>query len=127
MVYSILTAYDTIESASRDTVELSYLVLVAGCTSVGRILEVELCRVTQITLIPLVAMTTTQSEQVTDIVKFLSSGAFFFSYPSNSLKFQLSSSAQYRYLNDNSSPPYFLWLVFVVMSQSDCVIIGTEH
>jgi len=89
--------------------KLSYLVLVTGCTSVGRILEVELCRVTQIRLIPLVPTAVAQPEQVTDVVKFLSSGAFFFSYPSDSPKFQLSSSAQYRYLNDNNSPPHFLW------------------
>ena len=110
-----------------ESTSLSYLVLVTGCTSVGRILEVELCRVTQITVIPLVAPTTAQPEQVTDVVKFLSSGAFFFSYPSNSPKFQLSSSAQYRYLNDNSSPPYFLWLVRKFCSAVNQIVLLQEQ
>lgn len=65
---------------------------------------------TQVTLIPLVTTTTIQQpDQLTDVVKFLSSGVFFFSYPPNSDKFQLSSSAQYRYISNNSSPYYFLW------------------
>lgn len=92
-----------------DSSTQSYLVLVTGCTSVGRILEVELCRVTQVTLVPLVTASAVQPDQVTDIVKFLSNGSFFFSYPSNSPNFQLSSSAQYRCVNDNNSPQYFLW------------------
>lgn len=100
-----------------DSTPLNYLVLVTGCISIGRILEVEICRVTQVTLISLVTSTTQQSEQVTDVVKFLSSGAFFFSYPSNSLKFQLSSSAQCRYVNSNKSPHYFLWLVVIGLNK----------
>ena len=103
-----------------DSTSLSYLVLVTGCTSVGRILEVELCRVTQVTLLPLVATSTVQPDQVTDVVKFLSTGAFFFSYPSDSVKFQLSSSAQYRCVDNNNSPPYFLWFVIVIF---DCWLI----
>ena len=106
MVY--FSATQTIMSRDIEST-LSYLVLVTGCTSVGRILEVELCRVTQVTLVPLVPTAVMQPEQVTDVVKFLSTGAFFFSYPTDSPKFQLSSSAQYRYLNDNNSPPHFLW------------------
>ena len=104
-----------------DNTSLSYLVLVTGCTSVGRILEVELCRVTQVTLLPLVTAATGQPDQVTDVVKFLSTGSFFFSYPSDSEKFQLSSSAQYRCVDNNNSP-YFLWLVVVTFH---CWIIVT--
>lgn len=100
-----------------DSIPLSYLVLVTGCTSVGRILEVELCRVTQVTLVALVTTSAVQPDQVTaDVVKFLSSGAFFFSYPTDNVKFQLSSSAQYRCcVDNNNSPPYFLWSVAVLV------------
>ena len=83
----------------------------------------ELCRVTQITLVSLVTASTVQPDQVTDVVKFLSSGSFFFSYPSTSNRFQLSSSAQYRCVNDNNSPPYFLWLAIVTVDIRLCNVL----
>ena len=96
------------------TTDQSYLVLVTGCNSIGRILEVEICRVSQVTVVTMgtTAAGQQQPDQITEMVKFLSSGAFFFSYPSASDCFQLCSSAQYRAVNGNRSPPqYFLWCV----------------
>lgn len=96
------------------TTDQSYLVLVTGCNSIGRILEVEICRVSQVTVVTMGSSAGGQQpDQITEMVKFLSSGAFFFSYPSTSDCFQLCSSAQYRVINSNNSPPqYFLWYVY---------------
>jgi len=101
---------------SCGTIDQSYLVLVTGCNSIGRILEVEICRVSQVTVVTMGATAAGGQQQlpdqITDMVKFLSSGAFFFSYPTSDSSFQLCSSAQYRAVNSNTSlPQYFLWYV----------------
>ncbi|XP_045428793.1 synaptojanin-2 isoform X7 [Pipistrellus kuhlii] len=75
---------------SGDTA-LSFLVLVTGCTSVGRIPEAEIYKITATDFHPLQAAAR-EEERLPALRKILSSGVFYFSWPSHG--FDLTVRAQ---------------------------------
>lgn len=70
---------------------LSFLVLVTGCTSVGRIPEAEIYKITATDFYPL-QEAAREEERLPALRKILSSGVFYFSWPSDG--FDLTVRAQ---------------------------------
>nr|XP_014702437.2 synaptojanin-2 isoform X1 [Equus asinus] len=72
---------------------LSFLVLVTGCTSVGRIPEAEIYKITATDFYPLQGEAK-EEERLTALKKILNSGVFYFSWPSDGSGFDLTVRAQ---------------------------------
>ncbi|XP_053769465.1 synaptojanin-2 isoform X6 [Desmodus rotundus] len=77
---------------SGDT-SLSFLVLVTGCTSVGRIPEAEIYKITATDFYPL-QEEAREEDRLTALRKILNSGVFYFSWPSDGSRFDLTVRAQ---------------------------------
>ncbi|XP_018422687.1 PREDICTED: synaptojanin-2 [Nanorana parkeri] len=88
---------------------LHFLVLVSGCTSVGKILDAEVFKITATEFCPL-QEETKEEERVTALRKFLNSGMFYFSWPNAGSNFDLTVRAQ-KQADDSSSEPcsWFFW------------------
>ena len=69
--------------------------MVTGCSSIGKIGDAEVYRITQTMLIPLHVMPT-QNEAVAEVGKLLASGRFYFSLPTSGSQFMLLNRAQKR-------------------------------
>ena len=67
--------------------------MVTGCSSIGKIGDAEVYRITQTQLIPL-HMTPSQNEAVAEVGKLLASGRFYFSLPAVGSQFMLLRRAQ---------------------------------
>uniref|UniRef100_A0A8C5PHG1 Synaptojanin-2 n=1 Tax=Leptobrachium leishanense TaxID=445787 RepID=A0A8C5PHG1_9ANUR len=89
--------------------QLHFLVLVAGCTSVGRILDAEVYKITSTEFCPL-QEETKEEERVTALRKILNSGMFYFSWPNTGSNFDLTVRAQ-KQVSDGSyeSGNWFFW------------------
>ncbi|KAM4042486.1 synaptojanin-2 [Anomaloglossus baeobatrachus] len=74
-------------------IRLHFLVLVSGCTSVGRILDAEVYKITSTEFCPL-QEETKEEERVTALRKILNSGMFYFSWPNAGSHFDLTVRAQ---------------------------------
>lgn len=74
---------------------LHFLVLVSGCTSVGRILDAEVYKILSTEFCPL-QEETKEEERVTALRKILNSGMFYFSWPNAGSHFDLTVRAQNR-------------------------------
>lgn len=74
---------------------LHFLVLVSGCTSVGRILDAEVYKIISTEFCPL-QEETKEEERVTALRKILNSGMFYFSWPNAGSHFDLTVRAQNR-------------------------------
>ncbi|XP_064454362.1 synaptojanin-2 isoform X5 [Mirounga angustirostris] len=72
---------------------LSFLVLVTGCTSVGRIPEAEIYKITATDFYPL-QEEAKEEDRLTALRKILNSGVFYFSWPSDGSSFDLTVRAQ---------------------------------
>ncbi|KAG8583391.1 hypothetical protein GDO81_008392 [Engystomops pustulosus] len=72
---------------------LHFLVLVSGCTSVGRILDAEVYKITTTEFCPL-QEDTKEEERVSVLRKILNSGMFYFSWPNAGSHFDLTVRAQ---------------------------------
>ncbi|ELK34807.1 Synaptojanin-2, partial [Myotis davidii] len=72
---------------------LSFLVLVTGCTSVGRIPEAEIYKITGTDFYPL-QEEAREEERLPALRKILSSGVFYFAWPSDGSRFDLTVRAQ---------------------------------
>ncbi|XP_066867188.1 synaptojanin-2 isoform X4 [Kogia breviceps] len=79
---------------------VSFLVLVTGCTSVGRIPEAEIYKITATDFYPL-QEEAKEEDRLTALRKILSSGVFYFSWPSDGSCFDLTVRAQKQ--GDDSS------------------------
>ncbi|XP_017908900.1 PREDICTED: synaptojanin-2 isoform X1 [Capra hircus] len=79
---------------------LSFLVLVTGCTSVGRIPEAEIYKITATDFYPL-QEEAKEEDRLAALRKILSSGAFYFSCPNDGSCFDLTVRAQKQ--GDDSS------------------------
>lgn len=90
-------------SVDFEHVTFQYLVLVAECQSVGKLQDAEIFRITQATFIPLSRRA--KLELVQELSKLLSSGQFYFSYPSYGANFDLLSCAQ----KQGTDQPHFFW------------------
>ncbi|XP_044531407.1 synaptojanin-2 [Gracilinanus agilis] len=73
--------------------QLSFLVLVTGCTSVGRILDAEIFKITTVDFCPL-QDDVKEEDRLTALKKILNSGMFYFSWPNAGSNFDLTVRAQ---------------------------------
>ncbi|XP_019604918.2 synaptojanin-2 isoform X5 [Rhinolophus sinicus] len=74
-------------------VSLSFLVLVTGCTSVGRIPEAEIYKITATDFYPL-QEEARDEDRLAALRKILNSGVFYFSWPNDGAHFDLTVRAQ---------------------------------
>ncbi|XP_054426136.1 synaptojanin-2 isoform X1 [Pteronotus mesoamericanus] len=72
---------------------LSFLVLVTGCTSVGRIPEAEIYKITATDFYPL-QEEAKEEDRLAALRKILNSGVFYFSWPNDGSRFDLTVRAQ---------------------------------
>ncbi|NWS58258.1 SYNJ2 protein, partial [Chunga burmeisteri] len=87
---------------------LCFLVLVTGCTSVGKILDAEVYKITATDFCPL-QEETKEEERVTALKKILNSGMFYFSWPNAGSNFDLTVRAQKQGDNHYESGNSFFW------------------
>ncbi|XP_051472224.1 synaptojanin-2 isoform X2 [Apus apus] len=87
---------------------LHFLVLVTGCTSVGKILDAEVFKITATDFCPL-QEETKEEERVTALKKILNSGMFYFSWPNAGSNFDLTVRAQKQGDNHYESGNSFFW------------------
>ncbi|XP_074044024.1 synaptojanin-2 isoform X2 [Macrotis lagotis] len=73
--------------------QLSFLVLVTGCTSVGRILDAEIYKITTVDFCPL-QEDVKEEDRLIALKKILNSGMFYFSWPNAGSNFDLTVRAQ---------------------------------
>ncbi|XP_075059511.1 synaptojanin-2 isoform X2 [Mixophyes fleayi] len=91
------------------TSRLHFLVLVNGCTSVGRILDAEVYKITTTEFCPL-QEETKEEERVTALKKILNSGMFYFSWPNAGSNFDLTVRAQKQGDRSSYEPgDWFFW------------------
>ncbi|NWR70113.1 SYNJ2 protein, partial [Centropus unirufus] len=90
------------------TARLHFLVLVTGCTSVGKILDAEVYKITATDFCPL-QEETKEEERVTALKKILNSGMFYFSWPNAGSNFDLTVRAQKQGDNHYESGNSFFW------------------
>uniref|UniRef100_UPI00398F6D6B synaptojanin-2-like isoform X2 n=1 Tax=Pristiophorus japonicus TaxID=55135 RepID=UPI00398F6D6B len=86
---------------------LCFLVLITGCTSVGRIRDTDICKITTTDFVPL-QEETTDEERVSALRKLLNSGMFYFSSTTGSA-FDLNLCAQKQYAKDREAGNKFFW------------------
>ncbi|NXE80217.1 SYNJ2 protein, partial [Cochlearius cochlearius] len=87
---------------------MHFLVLVTGCTSVGKILDAEVYKITATDFCPL-QEETKEEERVTALKKILNSGMFYFSWPNAGSNFDLTVRAQKQGDNHYESGNSFFW------------------
>ncbi|XP_053448742.1 synaptojanin-2 isoform X1 [Nycticebus coucang] len=87
---------------------LSFLVLVTGCTSVGRIPEAEIYKITATDFYPL-QEETKEEERLTALKKILSSGVFYFSWPNDGCHFDLTVRTQKQGDGSSEGGSSFCW------------------
>ncbi|KAM9383339.1 synaptojanin-2 [Phaethornis superciliosus] len=87
---------------------LHFLVLVTGCTSVGKILDAEVYKITATDFCPL-QEETKEEERVTALKKILNTGMFYFSWPNTGSNFDLTVRAQKQGDNHYESGNSFFW------------------
>lgn len=100
---------------------LHFLVLVTGCTSVGKILDAEVYKITSTDFCPL-QEETKEDERVTALKKILNSGMFYFSWPNAGSNFDLTVRAQKQGDNNYESGNSFFWLVLHIIPESSVVL-----
>uniref|UniRef100_A0A8C5T9V6 Synaptojanin-2 n=1 Tax=Malurus cyaneus samueli TaxID=2593467 RepID=A0A8C5T9V6_9PASS len=87
---------------------LHFLVLVTGCTSVGKILDAEVYKITATDFCPL-QEETKEDGRVTVLKKILNSGMFYFTWPNAGSNFDLTVRAQKQGDNSYESGNSFFW------------------
>uniref|UniRef100_K7G8L8 Synaptojanin-2 n=1 Tax=Pelodiscus sinensis TaxID=13735 RepID=K7G8L8_PELSI len=87
---------------------LHFLVLVTGCTSVGKILDAEVYKITATDFCPL-QEETKEEDRVNALKKILNSGMFYFSWPNAGSNFDLTVRAQKQGDNSYESGNSFFW------------------
>uniref|UniRef100_A0A8C8SP90 Synaptojanin-2 n=1 Tax=Pelusios castaneus TaxID=367368 RepID=A0A8C8SP90_9SAUR len=87
---------------------LHFLVLVTGCTSVGKILDAEVYKITATDFCPL-QEETKEEDRVSALKKILNSGMFYFSWPNAGSNFDLTVRAQKQGDNNYESGNSFFW------------------
>lgn len=99
---------------------LHFLILVTGCTSVGKILDAEVYKITATDFCPL-QEETKEEERVTDLKKILNSGMFYFSWPNAGSNFDLTVRAQKQGDNHYEFGNSFFWLVLHAIPKSSVI------
>lgn len=86
---------------------LCFLVMVTACTSVGRIRDTDICKITATDFVPL-QDETAEEEQIASLRKLLNSGMFYFSSTTGST-FDLDLCAQKQFEKDQEAGNRFFW------------------
>ncbi|XP_032194505.1 synaptojanin-2 isoform X1 [Mustela erminea] len=86
----------------------SFLVLVTGCTSVGRIPEAEIYKITATDFYPL-QEEVKEEDRLIALRKILNSGVFYFSWPNDGSSFDLTVRAQKQGHDSDESGSSFFW------------------
>ncbi|ETE63432.1 Synaptojanin-2 [Ophiophagus hannah] len=89
---------------------LHFLVLVTGCTSVGKILDTEVYKITATEFCAL-QEETKEEDRVSALKKLLNSGVFYFSWPNSGSNFDLTIRAQKKDDDSYQTGNSFFWLV----------------
>ncbi|XP_072850892.2 synaptojanin-2 isoform X1 [Pogona vitticeps] len=87
---------------------MHFLVLVTGCTSVGKILDSEVYRITATEFCPL-QEGTKEEDRLSTLKKILNSGVFFFSWPNTGSNFDLTVRAQEQGDSKYQAGSSFFW------------------
>ncbi|XP_029799117.1 synaptojanin-2 [Suricata suricatta] len=87
---------------------LSFLVLVTGCASVGRIPEAEIYKITATDFYPL-QEEAKEEDRLTALRKILNSGVFYFSWPNDGSSFDLTVRAQKQGQDSDEWGSSFFW------------------
>ncbi|XP_039108014.1 synaptojanin-2 isoform X2 [Hyaena hyaena] len=87
---------------------LGFLVLVTGCTSVGRIPEAEIYKITATDFYPLQGEAK-EEDRLTALRKILNSGVFYFSWPNDGSSFDLTVRAQKQGQDSDEWGSSFFW------------------
>ncbi|XP_053150035.1 synaptojanin-2 isoform X2 [Hemicordylus capensis] len=87
---------------------LHFLVFVTGCTSVGKILDSEVYRMTATEFCPL-QEETKEDDRLAVLKKILNSGMFYFSWPNSGSNFDLTLRAQKQGDNSYGTGNSFFW------------------
>lgn len=82
--------------------------LVTGCTSVGRIPEAEIYKITAIDFYPL-QEEAKEEERLSALRKILSSGIFYFAWPNEGSRFDLTVRAQRQGEDSADCGDSFFW------------------
>lgn len=85
---------------------LHSLVLVTGCSSVGKVQDSEVFRVTQTDFISL-KNDPGDEERISEVRKVLNSGHFYFAWSSTGISMDLSLNAHRRILEDTTDNRFF--------------------
>ena len=88
---------------------LHSLVVVTGCSSVGKVQDSEIFRVTQTDFISL-KNDPADEDRIADVRKVLSSGHFYFAWSATGVSMDLSLNAHRRILEDTTDNRFF-WCV----------------
>lgn len=108
---SIYHIFDTDDSwffqtpSSGDSM-LHSLVVVTGCSSVGKVQDSEVFRVTQTDFISL-KNDPGDEERIAEVRKLLNSGHFYFAWSSTGISMDLSLNAHRRILEDTTDNRFF--------------------
>lgn len=86
----------------------SFLVLVTGCTSVGRIPEAEIYKITATDFYPL-QEEAKEEDRLAALRKILNSGVFYFSWPNDGSSFDLTVRAQKQGRDSDEWGSSFFW------------------
>uniref|UniRef100_A0A8C6V2H7 Synaptojanin-2 n=1 Tax=Naja naja TaxID=35670 RepID=A0A8C6V2H7_NAJNA len=87
---------------------LHFLVLVTGCTSVGKILDTEVYKITATEFCAL-QEETKEEDRVSALKKLLNSGVFYFSWPNSGSNFDLTIRAQKKDDDSYQTGNSFFW------------------
>lgn len=95
---------------------LHSLVVVTGCSSVGKVQDSEVFRVTGTDFVSL-KNDPSDEDRIADVRKVLNSGNFYFAWSSTGVSLDLSLNAHRRIREDTSDNRFFWWVFQVVNSK----------
>lgn len=98
-----------LHSSSTGDSMLHSLVVVTGCSSVGKVQDSEVFRVTGTDFVSL-KNDPTDEDRITDVRKVLNSGNFYFAWSSTGVSLDLSLNAHRRIREDTSDNRFFWWV-----------------
>uniref|UniRef100_A0A8C4HLF6 phosphoinositide 5-phosphatase n=1 Tax=Dicentrarchus labrax TaxID=13489 RepID=A0A8C4HLF6_DICLA len=95
-----------LNSPNKDATKEIYLVVVTGCSSVGKVQDSEVFRVTQTDFISL-KNDPGDEDRIAEVRKVLNSGHFYFAWSSTGVSMDLSLNAHRRILEDTTDNRFF--------------------
>lgn len=89
---------------------LHSLVVVTGCSSVGKVQDSEVFRVTATEFVSL-KNDPSDEDRISDVRKVLNSGNFYFAWSSTGISMDLSLNAHRRIKEDTTDNRFFWWVL----------------